>query len=87
MTDLHRLVVEAQSLAGAHPCNAFGHQWASIGGRHCDGCEEGREDERAQPVYQCERCEEYDYGYPGGPGFDDCVKYCGLSPQSPVETP
>lgn len=82
MSDLHKLVVEAQAIAGAHPCAVFGHQWASAGGRLCahadNGCNHPDARLVSQTVYQCIRCEEYDYGEPGGPGYDDCVRYCGL---------
>lgn len=31
-----------------------------------------------QAVYQCAKCGEYDYGYTGGPGYDQCYNHCPL---------
>ena len=71
------LVTEAQALAGERQCAVLGHDWVTIGGRACPhACPEGYR--RSQPVYHCRRCGEYDYGHPGGPGYEDCVRYCGL---------
>ena len=72
---LTELIVEATMLAGAgHPCHT-GHVWESEGGRRCprgsDNC--------SQTVYRCARCDEYDYGDPGGPGHADCERPCDLS--------
>lgn len=92
MTDVRRslteLVVEAQAIAGAHPCNVLGHMWQTVGGRACPysqdehgTCPDG-ETERSQPVYRCARCGEHDYGEPGGPGHADCLHYCSFGSAS-----
>ena len=51
-------------------CQAKGHTWKSEGGRACprdvSGC--------SQTVYQCSRCGEQDYGYPGGPAHAECAE-------------
>lgn len=66
MSALQRLVAEAVALGGGNLC-ASGHDWTPEGGRPCSsGCGE------SQAVYRCARCGEYDYGYAGGPGRDDC---------------
>ncbi len=54
-------------------CGCFGHTWQEVGGRSCPrdlsfNC--------SQPVYQCSRCFEWDYGYKGGPGYVACVECC-----------
>lgn len=46
-----------------------GHDWQSTGGRACPRKEDCG---ASQVAYQCARCGEYDYGYPGGPGHADC---------------
>lgn len=71
--NLANLIAEARGLANDHPC-AREHAWESIGGRacyreECDGV-------RSQTVYQCARCGEYDYGYPGGPAHAECAGGC-----------
>lgn len=67
MKDLDRLICEAMNLGGTPTC-AAGHDWQSDGGRRCphdaDSC--------SQTAYVCARCGEVDYGYKGGPGWDDC---------------
>ena len=68
---LRQLVTEAQALAGSHPCVIFGHVWEFQGGRACDYCENG-----SQSVFQCARCGDWDYGEPGGPGYEECKKEC-----------
>jgi len=54
-------------------CRFFGHRWAFLGGRSCP---KRHRDDCSQPVYQCARCGEYDYGYPGGPGWQYCQSFC-----------
>lgn len=53
-----------------------GHDWVAKGGRHCDMAERGyrcsREGCPSQPVFECSRCGEIDYGEPGGPGYEHC---------------
>jgi len=54
-------------------CRLIGHKWVFTGGRPCP---KGYED-CLQPVYRCARCGEYDYGEPGGPGWNEqCGRYC-----------
>ena len=55
MNPVERLIAEARSLANDPPC-VRGHQWESIGGRHCEECGDSK------PVYECVRCGECDYG-------------------------
>jgi len=73
---LSALIAEARGLANDHPCKRE-HLWVSVGGRHCpyDTClceERAPWTRHSQAVYQCERCEVYDYGERGGPGWRDC---------------
>lgn len=65
---LTHLITEARALAGENLCYT-GHLWTGegTGGRACPRGGNG-----SQPVYICQRCGEYDYGYPGGPGYDAC---------------
>lgn len=62
---LAHLIAEAVALAGGDLCTS-GHDWQSQGGRHCDRCG------LSQPVYQCARCGEWDYGEKGGPAWTEC---------------
>ena len=72
MSDLARLIAEAEVLAGGqHQCAVLGHVWKSIGGRPCpfheEGCGSGQE------VLECTSCGDIDYGAsPGEPGYDFC---------------
>ena len=77
MTDtLKDLIAEAQSLANDHPCT-HGHLWETVGGRYCADCEDLYDiSGRSQPVFQCARCREYDYGDPGGPAHQWCSLNC-----------
>lgn len=54
-------------------CEEEGHQWIEKGGRECPyslcDC--------SQPVFQCGRCDEFDYGEVGGPGYESCER-CDL---------
>lgn len=72
-TPLKHLVARAARLAGNDLCAADGCDWVEGGGRPCpwdpDMC-------CSQPVYQCSRCGDYDYGEPGGPGFESCLSSC-----------
>lgn len=70
---LNKLISQAGQLLTKHNCLTDGHVWKTEGGR---ACEKGWGD-CGQTVYVCGECGEYDYGYPGGPGYDDC-KYCTL---------
>ena len=72
MTSLNHLIANAVALGGGDLC-ADGHDWVSIGGRHCpqdftDGC--------SQPVFECARCGAMDYGEQGGPGYLSCSTAC-----------
>lgn len=67
------LVSEARALANDHPCE-IEHIWEAIGGRACPRGSENC----SQAVYQCARCGEHDYGYPGGPGAADCETPCSF---------
>lgn len=74
---LAALIAEACSLAGDHPCVSSGHVWRSVGGRRCPRPDdEDRSCSGSQTVYQCSRCDEYDYGEPGGPAHADCASGC-----------
>lgn len=64
---LSHLIAQAVNLAGGNTC-AAGHDWQSDGGRRCPHDAESC----SQAVYRCTRCGVYDYGEPGGPGFEDC---------------
>lgn len=76
---LEQLVTEARGLAGDHPCQSFGHEWAEDGGRRCP---RGGPDDCCQAVYVCERCGQHDYGEQGGPGWNDC-RASGCTPTMP----
>lgn len=64
---LECLIAEARGLVNDHPC-VREHLWVVEGGRACSRCDE------SQPVYRCARCGEYDYGYPGGPAWQECER-------------
>lgn len=70
MSDLAQLVTQAKILGGT-PCH---HDWRHVGGRQCKCDPTGYF--RSQSVFQCARCETYDYGQPGGPGHEDCKQNC-----------
>jgi hypothetical protein len=72
MSDLQRLIAEAEVLAGGkHQCAVLGHKWKSHGGRGCPFHDEGCGD--GQAVEVCESCGDVDYGTePGYPGFEYC---------------
>lgn len=55
-------------------CRVVGHRWSGEGegGR---GCPCGGED-HSQGVYRCVRCGAYDYGEPGGPGWEETLESC-----------
>ncbi len=60
-----------------HPCSQ-GHDWQSDAARGCRAYENGVEGcQGSQAAYRCTRCGEWDYGEPGGPGHEDCQRYCG----------
>jgi hypothetical protein len=61
LDELHRLIAEAQVLAGGlHQCAALGHKWIFMGGAHC-GCDDGC-GACSVGVYECESCGDCDYG-------------------------
>ena len=70
---LYDLISEARQIVEAPSCARNGHSWIMAGGRACPrndddvGC--------SQAVYQCAHCGDYDYGYKGGPGYDDCYTH------------
>jgi hypothetical protein len=73
---LAQLVAEARVLAGdmsADLCATLGHAWQSVGGR---GCPHELEAPCSQTAYQCERCDDWDYGERGGPADDECENHC-----------
>lgn len=70
---LELLVSEARSLANDGPC-AGGHAWEMVGGRHCE--HEECVDAQSQPVFECVKCGQFDYGEPGGPGHAFCATQC-----------
>jgi hypothetical protein len=72
---LQHLIAEAQALAGDHPCSVLGHAWRTCGGRRCPRGSEAC----SQAAYECAKCGEFDYGEPGGPGFEDCKEPCDQS--------
>jgi hypothetical protein len=68
---LQALITEASYLGGAvHPCVAHGHDWRMMGGRPCPRNEHAPV---SQTVYRCARCDDYDYGEPGGPAHAECI--------------
>lgn len=78
MLELRQLIGQAARLGGGDLC-AIGHDWQSVGGR---GCECTASINHSQPVFQCARCGDIDYGERGGPGFADCTRQCGnLGPE------
>lgn len=54
-----------------HPC-AFGHLWVTAGGRPCPRRHVDDQGRFSQTVFRCARCPVYDYGEPGGPGYENC---------------
>lgn len=64
------LIAEAVALAGGNLC-ASGHEWEPVGGRPCPRCDD------SEPVYQCARCGEYDFGEQAR---KDCEIYCRSLP-------
>lgn len=68
---LQFLIAEAVALGGGDLC-AAGHDWEEVGGRACYQCG------GSQPVYQCARCGDWDYGDPGGPAWADCERWCRM---------
>jgi hypothetical protein len=69
VTDVLQQLIRAARFEaeGGHTCRA-GHLWETEGGRSCPL---GWED-CSQPVFHCARCDDYDYGEPGGPGSEHC---------------
>lgn len=64
------LIYKATLLGGEDLC-ADGHSWVPIGGRSCPVTPDCIP-HCSQVVYQCARCDEYDYGEKGGPGYTTC---------------
>lgn len=56
----------------APPCHD-GHDWESVGGR---GCTKELDVDCSQTVFQCRRCNAWDYGERGGPGHMECETHC-----------
>lgn len=50
-------------------CSLLGHAWQSAGGRLCP---RNGNLECSQTVYHCPRCDQWDYGEPGGPAHREC---------------
>jgi hypothetical protein len=73
LLDLQSAIADARAMGGANLC-ADGHRWDSDAGR---GCPHGS-DQCSQAVYRCTVCGEWDYGYAGGPGAQDCERGCSL---------
>lgn len=71
MVELMALVAQARALANDHPCETSGHRWGHNGGRPCP-----HHPSCSQPVFQCERCGDFDYGRVGGPGHEHCLREC-----------
>ncbi len=77
-TSLNDLITGAIQLAGDDLTSHSARLWKSEGGRACPigwgDC--------SQAVYVDIKTGEYDYGGPGGPGYQDCVRYCrhGMNP-------
>jgi len=80
---LDELITAAVSLAGGDAVSHGARLWQGGGGRACPlgwgGC--------SQPVYVDAKTGEYDYGRPGGPGHEDCVRNChhGMNPPTADE--
>lgn len=77
-TALNDLITGAIQLAGDRLTSHNAKLWTNIGGRSCPigwgGC--------SQPVFEDLKTGEVDYGEPGGPGHQDCVRNCrhGMNP-------
>jgi len=71
-TALNDLITGAIQLAGDNLTSHGAKLWQNVGGRTCPigwgGC--------AQAVYVDIKAGNYDYGEPGGPGHQDCVRNC-----------
>jgi len=61
------------------PCSE--HTWVTDGGRDCPM---GHED-CSQSVYHCLICDVYDYGDPGGPGWEDCKKCINMAAKKLID--
>ncbi len=68
-------VAQVAAESGAPLC-VHGHAWEMDGGRACSHIPKAAPHECSQPVYRCARCGAWDYGEPGGPGFQDCMTTC-----------
>lgn len=79
MTSIDALITEAAALADPFSCALHGHKWVTDGGRHCP---ENLTDDCSQTVYRCKFCGAYDYGYPGGPGHQDCESRVFCTPDA-----
>ena len=79
MRVLDDLITAAVQLAGDDSVSHSARLWKSEGGRACPlgwgGC--------SQPVYLDLKTGEYDYGEPGGPGHEDCVRNCSHGMNTP----
>lgn len=70
--NLDDLITAAVQLAGGDQVSHDARLWQSEGGRTCPL---GRMD-CSQPVFVDIKTGEYDYGDPGGPAHDMCVRNC-----------
>lgn len=76
---LKQLIAEASALAGNVCLDQ--HNWVLYGGRPCPYGGTGN-----QGVYWCQNCGVYDYGKPGGPGFEDCqADGCNHCSNKPID--
>jgi hypothetical protein len=57
-------------------CAYLGHDWQNTGGRPCPK----ENEDCGQPVYECSRCHEADYGDKGGPAHHECFDLCNWKP-------
>ena len=63
-----------------HLCTIYGHVWQAVGGRPCANSvftHPGEMEGCVQTVYQCERCEDFDYGTGfGSIAYEECRRDC-----------
>lgn len=56
------------------------HRWKFTGGRACpyaSAPDLAPECNGSQSVFQCVYCGIYDHGEKGGPGHQECLRFCG----------
>ena len=78
--ELQSLIREARTTLGSDACRAGRHQWTSEG-EGCRGCPHDITDDCGQGVYRCSVCGQHDYGETGGPGHNDCERFCQHRPE------